>query len=132
MKTLDPTQDPSLIDAVKPTGSPSTILLTDESPTLTWLVVLNGPRRGKLYRIKKSGLTIGRAEDNDIILEDETVSRHHARLLVESGIGRVQVYIQDLASVNGVFVNDERVVRKLLEDEDRITIGATIFAFKHL
>ncbi len=132
MKTLDPTQDPSLIDAVKPTGSPSTILLTDESPTLTWLVVLNGPRRGKLYRIKKSGLTIGRAEDNDIILEDETVSRHHARLLVESGIGRAQVYIQDLASVNGVFVNDERVVRKLLEDEDRITIGATIFAFKHL
>jgi pSer/pThr/pTyr-binding forkhead associated (FHA) protein len=94
--------------------------------------VLNGPRRGKLYRIKRQGLTIGRAEDNDIILEDETVSRHHARLLVEMGIGRPQVYIQDLASVNGVLVNGERVVRRLLEDEDRIAIGETLFAFKHL
>ena len=112
--------------------SPSTILISNDSPTLAWLVVLNGPRRGKLYRIKRNGVTIGRAEDNDIVLEDETVSRHHARLLVEMGIGRPQVYIQDLASVNGVYVNGERVVRRLLEDEDRIAIGETLFAFKHL
>ncbi len=120
------------LDLAKPATSPSTLLLSDETPTLAWLVVLTSPRRGKLYRIKSSGLTIGRAADNDIILEDETVSRHHARLLVESGIGRPQVYIQDLASVNGVFVNGERVVRRLLQDEDRIAIGETIFVFKHL
>ncbi len=131
MNTPDSPLSPEL-DVVKPSISPSTILISDESPTLAWLVVLNPPRRGKLYRIKKSGLTIGRAEDNDIVLDDETVSRHHARLLVESGIGRPQVYIQDLASVNGVFVNGERIVRRLLEDEDRIAIGGTLLAFKHL
>jgi len=109
-----------------------TLLLPDESPTLSWLVALNAPRRGKLYRIKKNSMTIGRAEDNDIILDDETASRHHARLLVEPGIGNPQIYIQDLASVNGVLVNGERIVRQLLHDEDHIAIGNAIFAFKHL
>jgi pSer/pThr/pTyr-binding forkhead associated (FHA) protein len=66
------------------------------------------------------------------MLDDETVSRHHARLLVEPGIGNPQIYIQDLASANGVFVNGERIVRQLLHDEDRIAIGKTVFAFKHL
>lgn len=109
-----------------------TLLLPDESPMLSWLVVLNGPRRGRLYRIKRTGMTIGRERDNDIVLEDETVSRYHARLMVEPGIGNSQIYIQDLASVNGTFINNERFVRQLLHDEDRITIGKTIFAFKQL
>jgi len=112
--------------------TPETLLLPDESPTFSWLVALNGPRRGKLYRIKRKGVTIGRETDNDIILEDETVSRHHARLLVEPGIGNPQIYIQDIASVNGTFVNGERIVRQLLQDEDHVTIGDAVFSFKHL
>ncbi len=112
--------------------TPETLLLPDESPTFSWLVALNGPHRGKLYRIKRKGVTIGRETDNDIILEDETVSRHHARLLVEPGIGNPQIYIQDIASVNGTFVNGERIVRQLLQDEDHIAIGDAVFSFKHL
>ena len=123
---------PSDLSSGKRTDSPSTILLTEDTPVLAWLIILNGPRRGQLYRIHRQGTTIGRARDNDIVLEDETVSRHHARLLVESGIGRPQVYIQDLSSVNGVLVNGERIVRRLLEDGDRVTIGETQFVFKHL
>lgn len=110
----------------------STLLLPDESPTFSWLVALTPPFRGKLYAIKRSGATIGRAPDNDIVLDDETVSRHHARILVEPGIGNPQIYIQDLASANGVLVNGQRQVRQLLHDEDRIVIGATTFVFKHL
>ncbi len=126
-------QSPELKTGISEKSTPSeTLLLPDESPTLSWLVALNAPRRGKLYRIKKNGMTIGRADDNDIILDDETVSRHHARLLVEPGIGYPQIYIQDLASVNGVLVNGERVVRQLLHDEDHIAIGNVKFAFKHL
>jgi pSer/pThr/pTyr-binding forkhead associated (FHA) protein len=112
--------------------SSATLLLPDESPTFSWLVVLNGPHRGRLHRIKRSGVTIGRERDNDIALADETVSRHHARLLVEPGIGNPQIYIQDLASANGTSVNGDRIVRQLLEDEDRIIIGETVFAFKQL
>ncbi len=112
--------------------SSATLLLPDESPTFSWLVILNGQHRGRLHRIKRAGITIGRERDNDIVLVDETVSRHHARLLVEPGIGNPQIYIQDLASANGTSVNGERIVRHLLEDEDRIVIGETIFAFKQL
>jgi pSer/pThr/pTyr-binding forkhead associated (FHA) protein len=118
-------------EAQKP-APPPTLLLPDESPTMAWLVVVGGPRRGKLYRIKRSGLTIGRENDNDIVLEDEVVSRHHARLVVEPGIGNPQVFIQDLASANGTFVNGKHIVRQQLQDEDRIAIGNTTFAYKHL
>ncbi len=131
MDTPNSSPEPPANKAQKP-SPPPTLLLPDESPTLSWLVVVGGPRRGKLYRIKRSGLTIGREADNDIVLEDETVSRHHARLMVEPGIGNPQVYIQDLATVNGSFVNGKRIVRQLLQDEDRIAIGNTVFAFKHL
>ena len=128
-----PELSPELKTSLSGKSKPSeTLLLPDETPTLSWLVALNAPRRGKLYRIKKNSMTIGRAEDNDIVLDDETVSRHHARLLVEPGIGYPQIYVQDLASVNGVFVNGERIVRQLLHDEDRIAIGNANFAFKHL
>jgi pSer/pThr/pTyr-binding forkhead associated (FHA) protein len=131
MDTPETTPDPRADEAKKP-SPPPTLLLPDESPTLSWLVVVGGPRRGKLYRIKRSGVTIGREADNDIVLEDETVSRHHARLMVEPGIGNPQVYIQDLATVNGTFINGKRIVRQQLQDEDRIAIGNTVFAFKHL
>ena len=47
----------------------STLLLPDESPTFSWLVALTPPLRGKLYAIKRSGATIGRAPDNDIVLD---------------------------------------------------------------
>ncbi len=112
--------------------SPPTLRIAHEPPTFAWLIRLNGPQRGDIYAIPASGLTIGRAPDNDLVLGDETVSRHHARLLVESSLGRSQVYIQDLASVNGVLVNSQSVVRQLLEDEDRILIGETLFVFKQL
>ena len=119
-------------DASASPSHPQTLLLPEDSSTLSWLVALNGSARGTLYRIKQTGLTIGRESDNDIVLDDETASRYHARLLVEPGIGNPQIYIQDLASVNGTLVNGERIVRRLLQDEDRITIGDALFAFKQL
>ena len=134
MSMMDTSQQSSEERTNVPSSSshPKTLILPDEPPTLSWLVALNGPARGKLYRIKQSGLTIGRESDNDIVLNDETVSRYHARLLVEPGIGNPQIYIQDLASVNGTLVNGERIVRRLLQDEDRIAIGNALFAFKQL
>jgi len=131
MDTFDDSKESKPGVFSKPTPA-ETLLISDESPTMSWLAALSSTRRGKLYRVNKVGLTIGRAEDNDIVLDDETVSRHHARLVVEPGIGMPQVYIQDTASVNGVFVNGERIVRQLLQDEDRIAVGDIVFAFKQL
>lgn len=114
------------------TSHDPTLRLPKAPPCFAWLVVLNGPRRGRLLRLKAEGVTLGRSDENDIVLEDETISRFHARILAEpDGEGRCFV-VQDLASANGTYVNGRRVSRHPLRDEDRLKLGQTVFAFKEL
>jgi ABC-type multidrug transport system ATPase subunit len=63
--------------------------------------------------------TIGRATDNDIVIQDVLASRHHA-FLVQSRLG---TEIRDARSVNGTFVNGVRVGSAVLSEGDVITIG---------
>lgn len=107
-----------------------TLKLPQESPCFAWLVVLDGPRRGRLFRLKADGVTVGRAEENDIVIDDQTTSRHHARLFADDDAEKPQFFVQDLASANGTFVNGERVARHPLKDDDRIIFGEAQFAFK--
>ena len=70
--------------------------------------------------------TIGRWQDNDIVLEDRWISRHHARVRrQEAGPkGRVRYTLEDLDSKNGLFVNGSRVTQLVvLQDGDRIQIS---------
>ena len=70
-------------------------------------------------------LTIGRGADADIGISDMLASRHHATLVTTpSG-----VQIQDANSVNGTFVNGERIKSKTLEENDVVTIGNVDFVF---
>jgi ABC-type multidrug transport system ATPase subunit len=70
-------------------------------------------------------ITIGRAADNDIGISDALASRHHARLVATpSGM-----QIQDANSVNGTFVNGERIKTKALNENDVVTIGNLDFVF---
>jgi pSer/pThr/pTyr-binding forkhead associated (FHA) protein len=64
-------------------------------------------------------LTIGRAPDNDVHIDNLAVSDHHARLYAEGG----KMVIEDLGSLNGTYVNDLRVDRAALRDGDNIQIG---------
>ncbi|MBA2252372.1 MAG: FHA domain-containing protein [Nitrospirales bacterium] len=72
-------------------------------------------------------LTIGRALDNDLILNDAAVSLHHAR------IAKVQAafYIEDLGSTNSTFVNDTRTDEQQLFQGDQIRIGDQVLIFEH-
>ncbi len=67
--------------------------------------------------------TLGRNEDNDIVLQDQWASRNHAMLqYMESG----QFYLIDLGSLNGTFLNGRRVsIPVVLQNGDRITLGTT-------
>ena len=83
--------------------------------------VLRDDLTGQSYRLGP-GTSIGRLPDNDIVLAHPKVSRHHA-VIVDTGRSFV---IRDLASSNGVFVRDERVVDHAeIVDGDSIRIGAT-------
>ncbi|WP_180276024.1 ATP-binding cassette domain-containing protein, partial [Mycobacterium celatum] len=75
---------------------------------------------------KPSGsLTIGRATDNDIVIQDVLASRHHA-FLVPSPLG---TEIRDARSINGTFVNGVRVGSAVLNEGDVVTIGNVDLVF---
>jgi ABC-type multidrug transport system ATPase subunit len=69
-------------------------------------------------------LRIGRTPDNDLVLDDLLVSRHHA-VLRESAAGGYE--IADLGSQNGTFVNGRRIAAQPLTDSDTVGIGHSLF-----
>ena len=83
------------------------------------LTVISGVNQGQEFRLQ--GRTrLGRAQDNEIILDDPKVSRHHAVFNLETE-GWV---ITDLGSANGTFVNGQRIEEPYrLQNGDRISVG---------
>ncbi len=74
----------------------------------------------KAYKLKKGvALTIGRRQDNYIVIDDPAVSGHHAKI---DDLGE-RLVLTDLQSKNGSFVNEQLVHSQWLKDEDVITIG---------
>ncbi|PYT96091.1 MAG: hypothetical protein DMG36_01015 [Acidobacteria bacterium] len=67
-------------------------------------------------------VTIGRAPDNDLSVDNLAVSSYHAKIYFEAG----RMVIEDLNSLNGTFVNDLRVERATLHDGDKVHIGKHI------
>jgi pSer/pThr/pTyr-binding forkhead associated (FHA) protein len=68
---------------------------------------------------EKKRISIGRTNDNDIVLENRAVSRKHAMIEFNNNAA----VIMDNESLNGVFVNNRKISEEVLHDEDIITIG---------
>jgi len=69
-------------------------------------------------------MRIGRVPDNDLVLSDLNVSRHHAELR-KSPTGSYEIV--DLGSHNGTFVNGQRVTSQVLSEQDLVSIGSSTF-----
>jgi predicted component of type VI protein secretion system len=82
------------------------------------LTVESGPTAGKAFQVTERA-AIGRLADNDVPVPDASVSRHHARLLVQGG----RLLVRDLASANGTFRNDERIESGELRAGDVLRVG---------
>jgi pSer/pThr/pTyr-binding forkhead associated (FHA) protein len=78
-----------------------------------------GGRAGESFQIQGNRMSIGRTPDAGVFLDDVTVSRNHA-LLVRRQDG---IYIDDLGSLNGSYVNRHRIESHRLVDGDEIQIG---------
>ncbi|MBI5956234.1 MAG: DUF3662 and FHA domain-containing protein [Chloroflexi bacterium] len=78
------------------------------------------------YPMDKASVSLGRSLDNDVVLEDSRVSRHHARVRRE-GKGFV---LEDLGSANGTWVNGKAVTRGRVADGDVLSLGGLELVFQ--
>ncbi len=98
------------------------------APIIAWLVVHKGPQQGQ-FGLASGTSVLGRDRSKcDIAIEDDAVSREHAKIRFEGG----RFWIYDLGSRNGTFVNSQRVQRQMLMDGDRIQVGDTVLVFKEV
>ena len=98
---------------------------TRAGPPLT-LEIVEGPDQGRRKRFQGVRMVIGRGQDCDFTLSDQSVSRRHVELVYGGASG---VMLRDLVSGNGTRVNDERVEDVLLNHDDVIFIGRTKLRF---
>ena len=91
--------------------------VTGEGATLA--IRSGGGRAGEVFSVAGDRMTIGRSPDAEVFLDDVTVSRNHA-LLVRRRDG---LYIDDLGSLNGTYVNRRRIDSHRLEDGDELQVG---------
>lgn len=92
---------------------------------LVTLSVLEGLERGRVFRNMETPVTIGREEDNSIQLNDERVSRLHAKLQEDQG----QIIFTDLNSTNGSRINGHPVQLRVLRPGDHLQIGRCTLLF---
>ena len=93
------------------------------------LVMVGGMQSvGRVVQVR-DGMTIGRALSCDVVIEEQGVSRRHAKLCVAAD-GSVRV--DDLESSNGILCNGKKVVSQVVRDGDRIQLGDAAFAILHM
>ena len=97
-----------------------------KAPSEACLVQIYGPDLGKKYPLTAAELTIGREDGNGIVVPLDNVSRKHCRLATKGD----KVFVSDLESTNGTFLNDEEVMRETpLRSGDLVKVGGAIFKF---
>ncbi len=96
-----------------------TAIASSNIPTLR-IVSVNGTQN---HRIEKLPLTIGREAYNDVVIQDNSVSKKHAELYFENGF----FYLLDLDSTNGLVVNGQKITKLQLKENEKVFLGnATI------
>jgi pSer/pThr/pTyr-binding forkhead associated (FHA) protein len=92
-----------------------------------FVVIEPKQHRGRTYTLSNA-LSIGRLDDNDIIIDDDTfISSHHARIEVRPE----GVWVVDLKSTNGSFVNGQRLSgERSVRKGDRIQVGSTVLEMR--
>ena len=91
------------------------------------LILCQGQQGERVFEVGNDRFIIGRSSQSDIVLDDQAVSRVHAVVTREKK-GTYRLCDQD--SVNGTYVNDQRISEHVLEDGDAIQVGLTVLTFR--
>ena len=89
------------------------------------LIAIAGPLKTTTVELELGTVSIGREEDNQLVINDLSVSRHHCIIVGAEGAFKVT----DLGSHNGTFVNDIPVAERSLAHGDKLRIGNSLFLF---
>jgi two-component system cell cycle response regulator len=87
-----------------------------------YLIVIAGNAVGEMYMLRKDDVIIGRDSECDIQIRDVGISRRHSKIYKSKG---GEIYIEDMGSTNGTYINGEQIVKKPLNDGDRVQLGRT-------
>lgn len=98
--------------------------LPHSSPTLLVKSPQGAPQG---YALSHMPFTLGRSRDNDLCLEDTAVSARHARIVTVHDV----LFIEDVGSTSGTFVNEQRINRRPLHHGDSIRLGTHRLIFQH-
>lgn len=90
-----------------------------KAPTSVSLEIMSGSQKGRRIPLTKGVVNMGRDLENDVVLEDASISRFHAQIKHKHG----QHCLSDLRSTNGTRVNGLAITERVLGDGDRITLG---------
>jgi hypothetical protein len=120
-------------EAPKPAGPMKTVMIgaggdSDGFPIVGWLVPLNGQNAYQTFRLRSGGTKIGTAPPSDIVVNDGFMSTEHCQI----NCSPAGFTLVDGGSTNGCYVNDRKVAKHDLLDNDMITLGKTNFKFKSI
>jgi pSer/pThr/pTyr-binding forkhead associated (FHA) protein len=104
-----------------------TVTLGDHPAGVGLLVVKRGPNAGSRFSLGDDVTTIGRHPESDIFLDDVTVSRRHA----EVSHADERFTVSDAGSLNGTYLNRERIERAELHSGDELQVGKFRLVFLH-
>ncbi len=97
-----------------------------QAPSVT-LTMRQGPTPGKRFVLSQNTISIGRLEDNDVVIDEQQISRRHASLTWEKG----RFVLRDLGSANGTFLNGVQITApQELRDGDVIGLSEILLAFR--
>ena len=94
---------------------------------LGWLVPLQGPQKGELFTLQPTTI-IGTDPKATVVLNDKFMSSKHAEIKAENGMW----VLRDSGSTNGTYVNNKRIDRHELVDNDFVKFGSAMLKFKSL
>ena len=94
---------------------------------LGWLIPIQGPQKGELFTLQPNNI-IGTDQTCNVVLQDKFMSSKHAEIKAEHGMW----ILRDSGSTNGTYVNNRRVDRHELVDNDFIKFGTNMLKFKAL
>jgi hypothetical protein len=120
-------------EAPKPAGPMKTVMIgaggdQDGFPIVGWIVALNGVDAYKTQRLKPGLTKIGTAPPADIVVNDGFMSTEHCQITCSPA----GFTLHDNGATNGCYVNDRKVQKQDLVDNDVITLGKTNFKFKSI